>query len=118
MKKLALGAILAFAVLSLANAAPGGGTTFKTKGYSIVLAHPLKAGNVQLKAGEYNMKVDGDNAVFVNVETSKSISVPVKIVTSDKKFSETIVETTSSSGSEVLKDIELGGSTTKVDFSN
>lgn len=108
MKKLVLLAILALAFLNLANA----------KGYSIILAHSTKAGSVQLKAGEYNLKIDGSNAVFTDVQTSKAISVPVKVENGDKKFQQTIVETTGVSGSDVLKGIELGGSTTRVEFSN
>jgi hypothetical protein len=86
MKKPSLVAILASTLLCFASAALGGTTTYRTKGYSIVLVHPLKAGNVQLKAGEYNMKVNGDNAVFAAVGTSNTVSVPVKIETTDKKM--------------------------------
>jgi hypothetical protein len=108
MKKLALLAVLALAFLSLANA----------KGYSIILAHSSKAGSAQLKAGEYGLQINGSNAVFTSKQTSKSISVPIKVENGTTKFSQTVVETTTVSGSDVIQDIELGGSSTKVEFSN
>jgi len=108
MKRLALLAVLAFAFLSLANA----------KGYSVILAHPTKAGSVQLKAGEYSLQINGSSAVFTSKQTSKAISIPVKVENGGTKFSQTVVETTNVGGAEVLQDIELGGSSTKVEFSN
>jgi len=102
---LALG-ILALGALSFAFA----------KTYDIAITHPAKAGKQQLTAGEYRLKVEGANAVFTDVRTSKSFSVPVKIETGDKKFSVTSVDTTQEGEGERINSIQLGGSTTKLEF--
>jgi len=86
------------------------------KSYNVALTHTTQAGGVQLKAGSYEVKVDGDKAVFTDVNSSKKYSVPVKLENAAKKFDYTKLETTSSGNLDTLKDIQLGGSTTQVDF--
>jgi len=108
MKKLALVGVLALSCLSIASA----------KSYELTLAGPTKAGNVQLKPGQYRLKIDGSNAVFTDVENQKSFTVPVKLEnTGKKKFDQTRVDATKDNGTDVIQDIELGGSNTKVEFS-
>ncbi len=86
------------------------------KSYDVVLSSPAKAGNTELKAGEYKLKVEGSQAVFTDVETSKSLSAPAKVENGNKKFEQTVVETSTGSGMDQLNAIELGGSTTKLEF--
>ena len=71
---------------------------------------------MQLKSGSYDVKVDGDKAIFTDVNSSKKYSVPVKLENAAKKFEYTKVETTNGGKADVLKDIQLGGSTTQVNF--
>ena len=97
---------LTLASLSLASA----------KSYDIILTQASKAGNVQLAAGEYRLKVEGSNAVFTNMDSNKSYTVPVKVENADKKFEQTAVDTNESNGSSTVEAIELGGSTTKLGF--
>jgi len=97
---------LTLASLSLASA----------KSYDIVLTEASKAGNVQLSAGEYRLKLEGSNAIFTNMDNNKRFTVPVKVQTTEKKFDETAVDTTKSNGAATVESIELGGSTTKLDF--
>lgn len=107
MKKLSLLiGILALAALSFAS----------TKSFSVSLTHPAKAGSQSLTAGDYQVKVDGTNAVFTDMRTSKSVSVPVKIETSDKKFKVTSVDSTQDGAAERINSIQVGGSTTKLEF--
>jgi hypothetical protein len=40
----------------------------------------------------------------------------VKVVSTDKKFETTVVDATKEGDTEVIKDIELGGSKTKLEF--
>ena len=42
--------------------------------------------------------------------------MPVKVETNEKKFDETRVDTVKDNETDVIKDIELGGSTTRVEF--
>jgi hypothetical protein len=86
------------------------------KSYDIVISNPVQAGTVQLKPGEYRLKVNGGNATFVNVNTDKSFTTPVKVETSDKKFDQTKMDTTKDGDQNKLQDIELGGSNTRLEF--
>jgi hypothetical protein len=108
MTKMFTVGVLAIASLSIANA----------KTYEITLAAPTKAGSVQLKPGQYSLKIDGSNAVFTFMETSKQFTTPVKVETTDKKFEETKVDASKSGANDVINDIELGGSKTKIEFTN
>lgn len=105
-KSLILAGVLAFSSLTIANA----------KTYELTLAAPTKAGSVQLKAGQYRLKVDGDKATFTAVENDKSVTTPVKVQTGDKKFDTTKVDASKEGDTDVLKDIELGGSKVKIEF--
>ena len=107
MKKLALVGVMALSCLSIASA----------KSYEITLSGPTKAGSVQLKPGLYRLKIDGSNAVFTQVENAQSFTVPVKVENTEKKFDQTRVDATKDKGTDVIQDIELGGSKTKVEFS-
>jgi hypothetical protein len=82
------------------------------KSYDIVLSSSVKAGNVQLAAGEYTLKVQGSNAVFTNVDTGKSFTTAVKAQDAGKKFNATAVDSNTKDGSEKITSIELGGSST------
>ena len=51
-------------------------TVVSAKTYDIVLSNPTKVGSVQLKPGQYKLKVDGANAVFTDANSSKTFSTP------------------------------------------
>ena len=87
-----------------------------SKSYEITLANTSKAGNIELKAGQYTVKINGDQAVFTNVDSSKRYTVPVKVENATKKFNETKVDAAKDGSVDNLKDIQLGGSTTQIDF--
>jgi hypothetical protein len=108
MKKMFTVGVLALASMSLASA----------KTYEITLAAPTKAGSVQLKPGQYTLKVDGSKAVFTFMETSKQFTTEVKVQTTEKKFEDTKVDANKDGGTDVIKDIELGGSKTRIEFTN
>jgi hypothetical protein len=99
-------AALALATFSVANA----------KTYDIVLSAPTKVGNTQLTAGEYKMKVEGANAIFTDQKTFKSVTVPAKVESSSKKFESTQIDAEKQGDMDHIKAIELGGSTTKLEF--
>src|SRR5690349_8520770 len=91
-------------------------TVVSAKTYEIVLSGPTKAGSVQLKAGQYKLKVEGANAVFTDVNSSKSFTTPVKVQNTDKKFDDTKVQTTKDGNVDRIDEIDLGGSKTKLGF--
>jgi hypothetical protein len=111
MKKLF--AVGIFAVCSLTIAVAG---NVRPKTYEITLSSTTKVGKVLLKAGLYTVKVDGNNAVFTDQVTAKSLTMTVKVENTDKKFDSTRVEATTEGDTDVVKEIELGGSNTKREF--
>jgi hypothetical protein len=106
LKSMLMAGVLAIFCLTLASA----------KTYDISFASAAKVGNIQLKAGDYRMSVNGTKATFTDVSTLKTYTTEIKVENSDKKFDETKVNTSSDGGTPVVKDIELGGSKMKVDF--
>jgi hypothetical protein len=87
-----------------------------SKTYDVDLSHVTQAGTVELKAGSYRVKVDGDKAIFTDVDSSKQYTVPVKVENLDKKVEYTRLDETNNGNVDMLKDIQLGGSTTQIDF--
>src|SRR5580698_3790490 len=106
LKSLVLAGVVAIFTMSMALA----------KTYDISFSSPTKVGNVQLKAGDYRMSVNGTKATFTDVETLKTVTADVKVENTDKKFDETKVNTTVDGNTTVVKDIEIGGSKMKIDF--
>ena len=86
------------------------------KSYDVIFSAPATVSGVKLAAGEYKVKVDGTNAVFTDAKSFKSVSTPVKVQTSEKKFQFTAVDATKADGVDKVNAIELGGSTTKLEF--
>ena len=106
MKKLFAISVLALASLSVVSA----------KTYEIILSGPSKAGSIQLKPGQYKLKIEGSNAVFTDESNSKSYTTPVKVQTGEKKFDGTKVQSTKDGNVDKIEEIDLGGSKTKLGF--
>lgn len=104
--RLLLTGALALASLSIASA----------KAYQITVDEPTQAGMVQLKPGDYKVKVDGSNAVFTNLDSGKSVSTPVKVENTGKKHDVTAVDTSKATGSAKMEAIELGGTDETIEF--
>ena len=105
MKKFFIIAVLAVSSLAVVNA----------KSYGIILSNSTKVGTLQLKPGEYRVKVDGSNAVFTDRDY-KTFTTPVKVETGDKKFDATRVQSTKDGEADRVVEIDLGGSATKLGF--
>jgi hypothetical protein len=86
------------------------------KSYDIIISDATMAGATQLQPGEYKLKVEGSQAVFTDVQTSKSWTAPVKVQNSDRKFDQTVVETTHQGDMAHIDAIDLAGSNTKLAF--
>ena len=71
---------------------------------------------MQLKAGEYKVKVDGTNAVFTDKQF-KSVTAPVKVEQARKKFQYTAVDASKEGDVDKVNAIEFGGSNTRLEFS-
>jgi hypothetical protein len=86
------------------------------KSYDIRLEAPAMVGTTELKAGDYKLKVEGTQAVFTDVQSSKSFTATVKIASGAQKFGETVVETTQQADMAHIDAIDLAGSNTKIEF--
>lgn len=83
------------------------------KTYEVTVTSPAKAGSVELKPGDYKLKVEGSQAVFTDSH-NKSFSVPAKVENVAKKFDYTSVETASRGGVDTIQAIDLGDSKTQL----
>jgi hypothetical protein len=81
----------------------------------VIFSAPAKVSGVKLPAGEYKVKVDGTNAVFTDSK-SKTVTAPVKVGTGAKKYSYTSVDASKDGDVDTVNAIELGGSTTRLEF--
>ena len=87
-----------------------------TKSYDLVFDQTAAVGAVQLAPGAYKLKVENGTATFTDGRTSKSVSAPVKLETGSQKFAHTAVDSIAEGKTQRVASIELGGSTTKVEF--
>ena len=87
-----------------------------TKSYDIVFERPASVGAVQLAAGEYKFKLENGTATFTDVQTGKSVTAPAKIETAAKKYPHTAIDAFREGKSDRVAAIQLGGSTSKVEF--
>ncbi len=100
--------LMKLAKLPLCLATLGLGIAGAASIYKVTLPSDLSAGTVMLKAGDYRVEVNGDQATFR--QGKQEIKVPVSVEKSARKFSDTTVE---SSGTN-LQAIDVGGTTTKI----
>jgi opacity protein-like surface antigen len=108
MKNFLTVTVLAIASLSIAAAS--------SKSYEIILSTTTVAGQTQLAAGHYRVQLNGSTAQFVNIETSKSVTVPVTVENTPAKAAQTAVETKESNGVTSIQSIELRDSNSKLAF--
>lgn len=87
-----------------------------TRSYDVLIDQPAVAGAVQLAPGEYKLTVGNGTATFTNVRTKATVSAPVKLETGKRKYDRTAVESIAEGKTERVEAVELGGSTTKVEF--
>jgi len=87
-----------------------------TKSYDVVFDQTAVVGTVQLAPGEYKLKVENGTATFTDVRTNKSVSAPAKLETGTQKFAHTALDAFREGKTDRIAAIQLGGSTTKVEF--
>ena len=88
-----------------------------TKSYDVVFDQTAIVGALQLAPGEYKLKVENGTATFTDVRTNKSVSAPAKVEISAQKFAHTALDAFREGKTDRIAAIQLGGSTTKVEFS-
>ena len=100
--------LVAFTVLGLSVAG--------AKSYDVNLPNSSKAGSADLKAGKYSVVVDGSKVRFKDEVTGKTTEADATVTNSDKKFPLTMVDTTQVNGQNTIREIDLGGTKTKLQF--
>jgi phenylpropionate dioxygenase-like ring-hydroxylating dioxygenase large terminal subunit len=85
--------------------------------YHVKIVDPTWIGTTELKPGEYDVKVD--EAGKVTFKMGKNvIEAPAKIETNTSKFSDTMMNTKSVNGQSQLKELDLGGTKSKITFTD
>jgi hypothetical protein len=103
--------ILATSALFLSLVAIG-----SAKSWEVTVDANTKAGSVILPAGTYSVKLDNNQALFIS-DSGKKFTVPVKVDNAAaKKYGETSVKTEKDGNTNVIRTIDLGGTTEELQF--
>lgn len=78
--------------------------------YKVTLPSDLSAGNVQLKAGDYTLTLEGKQVVLKRGK--ESTQIPAIVEKNDKKFQDTTLELAGSK----IQAIDIGGTDMKIMF--
>ena len=92
------------------------GSVYGAKSYEITLTKTAKAGALELTPGDYAVSHDGSKVKFTALKNGKSMETDATVENSDKKFSNTVVDTETTSDSLKIHEIDLGGTVTKLKF--
>jgi hypothetical protein len=106
MKKL----LVVFATLALALASAA------DKTYHITLNQSASVNGTQLKAGDYNLQVQGDKAIL-KMGKKTVLETAAKVETAQRKFASTSIAIDSSNNQPKISEIRIGGTTTRILFS-
>lgn len=98
------------AKLTLCLTTLGLGVAIAASTYKVTLPSDLTAGTTMLKAGDYKVEVENNQATFK--QGKEEIKVPAAVETSTSKFRDTNVETSGTN----LQAIDIGGTTMKIVF--
>lgn len=85
------------------------------KSYTFTLSSPAQAGTVQLKRGEYKLKVDGSQVVLTD-QTGHRIETTAAVEDADQKYPQTTLTMSNEDGGPRIVSIELANTTRKVVF--
>jgi len=91
-------------------------SVFGAKSYDLTFDQPATVGNVKLAAGHYSVKVDATTVHFKNLDTGKTVDVTGKLGTANQKFDSTSSTSNADNGTLMVKEIDLGGTNTKIEF--
>lgn len=86
------------------------------KTYVLQLGEDMKAGNVALPQGTYQITVEPSKIILTPKGKAEHFEIPATISTVDKKFRSTRLSMKSENGATQLHQIDLGGTTTKIEI--
>ena len=108
-------AIMMLVVVSMIAAKPFHGPRSDKKTYSSTLSSPAQAGDVQLKPGEYKIKLDGSPFVLTD-QAGHKIEANATMETADHKFTQTSIAMTTENGGPRIVSIQLGNTSSRIVF--
>jgi len=84
--------------------------------YHFTLQEPASLNGTSLKPGDYKLEIEGDKAI---VKAGKAVvESPVKLETADHKYTLTTVDLDSINSKPRISEIHVGGTKTRIVFSN
>lgn len=107
-------AIMTALAVSIVSANPFHGRSDR-KTYTFTLSSPARVGDVQLKPGEYTVKVDGSQIALTD-HMRRRIETPATLEAGDRKFTETSLIMSTDNGEQRIVLIQLGNTTNKIVF--
>ena len=102
---------LTLSIATFALAVSSAASTHKVR-----LFQPSLVNGTELQPKEYKVEVNGDKATIS--KGKQSVEAPVKIEAADSKFSSTSVRYENGDGKFRLQEIRIGGTNTKLIFTN
>ena len=87
-----------------------------TKRYDVTFGSPAVLGGMEVESGQYQLSFDGSRVTLVNSNTHKTFETTATVQTSEKKYSETIVQSKHVDGKDRVNEIQIGGTKTALDF--
>ena len=102
---------LSFSLATLALSVAGAATTYK-----VTFFQPSLVNGTELKPGRYRVELKDNTAVISGGK--QSVEAPGKAETAASKFSSTTVRYSNGDGKYRLQEIHIGGTNTKLVFSN
>ncbi len=85
------------------------------KSYNFTLSNSAKVGDLELKPGEYKLKLEADKVLLIDRQ-GRTIEPKAKVETAERKFDQTAVAITRDGETHKLQWIALGGSKSRVVF--
>jgi hypothetical protein len=103
-------------LLCVGVASANGGGKDKAKNFEISVHSATKVGTVVLKPGEYKIKVEGANAIFIKEDTDTTFTTAGKLETTSGHFNTTILHQVQDGDLLRIVSIELKGTQSLLKF--
>jgi hypothetical protein len=107
VKKFALVFAIFALIVATAGTVPTPGSTYK-----ITLLQPSVVNGAPLKAGEYRLTVGAEKITIAS--SKQTVEAPVKVETVERKFDTTAIRYVEQAGNQVIAEIRIGGTKTKL----
>jgi hypothetical protein len=86
------------------------------KSFDITFSAPAVLGSATVPAGQYSLKFDGAKVTLTNASSGKKFDTVAVVQNGSTKFANTIVQAKRVEGQDLVDEIQLGGTSTALDF--